>query len=67
MIKDKAVAQRVVHCRTGSLEKQVEAIRRGYHVHCRTGSLEKRFHALTYEVSVHCRTGSLENDFTFCY
>ena len=31
---------RVVHCRTGSLEKLTDRIGTGVVVHCRTGSLE---------------------------
>ncbi len=31
-----------VHCRTGSLEKEEQAVRDREEVHCRTGSLEKQ-------------------------
>ncbi len=49
-----------VHCRTGSLEtelnnKAIDAI-----VHCRTGSLEIYDIQLVVYVLVHCRTGSLK-------
>ena len=51
-----------VHCRTGSLEKQLQPCLDICAVHCRTGSLEKFTFMIAASHSVHCRTGSLEKD-----
>ena len=51
----------VVHCRTGSLERQEQDYLHPLGVHCRTGSLENSRAPAIFSSSVHCRTGSLEN------
>jgi hypothetical protein len=51
----------VVHCRTGSLEKQNKKVPRGLNVHCRAGSLEKQNKKVPRGLNVHCRAGSLES------
>ena len=50
----------VVHCRTGSLEKENGRIHYHLIVHCRTGSLEITQSCNHGDAVVHCRTGSLE-------
>ncbi len=50
----------VVHCRTGSLESNIDVGWRRAVVHCRTGSLETDGFNLDAAADVHCRTGSLE-------
>jgi len=50
----------MVHCRTGSLEKNRTNQWGWGVVHCRTGSLEKINDHGVGAYLVHCRTGSLE-------
>ncbi len=50
----------MVHCRTGSLESQIQVQWLSRCVHCRTGSLEKPNITVAKRIDVHCRTGSLE-------
>jgi len=50
----------IVHCRTGSLEKDFISPGRAGMVHCRTGSLEMALIHAIRVLAVHCRTGSLE-------
>ncbi len=51
---------KIVHCRTGSLEKHHLVSAQGLRVHCRTGSLEMLITNPMQTLTDHCRTGSLE-------
>ena len=50
-----------IHCRTGSLEINIDHHVSKILVHCRTGSLEIAVMPHNPHVVVHCRTGSLES------
>ena len=50
----------VVHCRIGSLENSLDALRVLLDVHCRIGSLEMISVFSRDNHTVHCRIGSLE-------